>query len=435
MSGQRGLVRRIERKLEVSVGDAFARMFGGSIVPQEVEAMLRREASEGIRPVAGNRLLAPNEYIITLGTNDYQKVGADPDLTSDAFAKQLAGYIGEQGWQTYGDVVVRFEKSANLHTGQFRTRGAVNPDVEPRPRADELAPPQSDHAFNAEPGVPAMTENSRLRRWPGAARPGDDYYDPYAPPRDDHAAPDPRAPDPHAAPAPRGGYPSKAATADLSRAAATPSTAHPTRAAATPSSAAIPTKAATAHPSRAAVTPTRVATAKAAATAHPTHAAATPSSAATPTKAATAHPSPAAATPSTAHPTPAAATPTTVATAKAAVYGAPEPRGGYPEQRGYPDQGGYGAPEQRGGYPEQGGGYDPGYGGGPGYGRQDYGQPADYGRQDYGQQYAAPSAAGYAEPGREYDYGQPAEAGGYGQGRLRPGRVFVLGYRGHVAAR
>ncbi len=140
MSSQRGLVQRIERKLEVSVGDAFARVFGGSIVPQEVEAMLRREAAEGIRPVAGDRFLAPNEYIITLGMHDYQKVGADPDLTSDAFAKHLARYIGEQGWQTYGDVVIRFEQSANLHTGQFRTRGAVNPDVEPRPNSRRARP-------------------------------------------------------------------------------------------------------------------------------------------------------------------------------------------------------------------------------------------------------------------------------------------------------
>jgi len=91
---QKGLVQRIERKLEVTVGDAFARVFGGSIVPEEVEALLRREAADGTRPLQGDRLLAPNEYIITLGMHDYQKVGADPDLTSDAFAKQLAAYIG-----------------------------------------------------------------------------------------------------------------------------------------------------------------------------------------------------------------------------------------------------------------------------------------------------------------------------------------------------
>jgi hypothetical protein len=66
MGSQKGLVQRIERKLDATVEDAFARVFGGSIVPQELEAMLRREAAEGIHPLQGNRLLAPNEYIITL---------------------------------------------------------------------------------------------------------------------------------------------------------------------------------------------------------------------------------------------------------------------------------------------------------------------------------------------------------------------------------
>ena len=34
--GDMGIVQRIERKLEVTVGDVFARVFGGEIVPQEV---------------------------------------------------------------------------------------------------------------------------------------------------------------------------------------------------------------------------------------------------------------------------------------------------------------------------------------------------------------------------------------------------------------
>lgn len=68
MGSQKRLVQRVERKLEQTVGDAFARIFGGSIVPQEVEALLRREAADGIQSLQGNRLLAPNEYIITLGS-------------------------------------------------------------------------------------------------------------------------------------------------------------------------------------------------------------------------------------------------------------------------------------------------------------------------------------------------------------------------------
>src|SRR4051812_10478905 len=155
MGSHRGLVQRLERKLEATVGDAFARVFGGSIVPQEVEALLRREAADGVQSLHGNRSLAPNEYIITLSVHDFEKVSADPDLTARAFARYLMDYIHEEGWQTYGEVVVRFEQSSNLHTGQFRARGAVNPDVEPRPTVTDSARPQSHQAFGEEPGVPA----------------------------------------------------------------------------------------------------------------------------------------------------------------------------------------------------------------------------------------------------------------------------------------
>ncbi|MDT0550630.1 DUF3662 domain-containing protein, partial [Streptomyces lonegramiae] len=76
-----GLVDRIERKLESTVGDAFARVFGGSIVPQEVETALCREAESRARTVAGGQVLAPNDYVITLSGTDYQRVSADTDLT------------------------------------------------------------------------------------------------------------------------------------------------------------------------------------------------------------------------------------------------------------------------------------------------------------------------------------------------------------------
>src|SRR5699024_4586530 len=39
------------------------------------------------------------------------------------------GHIAEHGWDTYGDVVVSLERNEALHTGQFRTRSTVDPDV------------------------------------------------------------------------------------------------------------------------------------------------------------------------------------------------------------------------------------------------------------------------------------------------------------------
>ena len=193
-----GLVERFDRKLESTVEDAFARVFGGSVVPGDVEAMLRREAADGLRTLAGNVLLAPNEYVITLSVPDYEKVIADRNLTSDTFAKHLAGYLADQGWQPYGDVIVRFDRSPALHTGQVRAHGVINPDA--TANTEHPAPRQTDQASTAEPGVTPMSDNPTYR--PGQGRPGDEYYDDrYGRPEEPRPPQDPRAP------YEQGGYP------------------------------------------------------------------------------------------------------------------------------------------------------------------------------------------------------------------------------------
>lgn len=144
-----GIVARFERKLQGAVGDAFARVFGGGVVPAEVEAALRQEASDSVRALDGGHYLAPNSYVITINSSDHDELAADRDLTVKAFSRHLDDYIRDQGWQTYGDVEVRFEPSPTLHTGQFRASGSVDPDVgrsataAPRASAQQtpLAPP------------------------------------------------------------------------------------------------------------------------------------------------------------------------------------------------------------------------------------------------------------------------------------------------------
>lgn len=183
LTNQKGLVQRIERMLEAGVGDVFARVFGGSIVPQEVEALLRREASDGLQALPEDRYLAPNDYVITLSNSDYERFSTDREFTAGAFARHLEGYLQEQGWQTYGEVVVRFEQSEGLHTGQYRARAVVNPDADPSPPPSPRVPAQSTHAYSAERGAPAMTDNPTYRGNPGE----ENLDDQYGRPQDDRA--------------------------------------------------------------------------------------------------------------------------------------------------------------------------------------------------------------------------------------------------------
>ena len=75
--GRLGRVDRFERRLQGMVGDAFARVFGGSVVPQEVVQALLREAEDHIEQLAGGRLLAPNRFTVLLGATDLERMAGD----------------------------------------------------------------------------------------------------------------------------------------------------------------------------------------------------------------------------------------------------------------------------------------------------------------------------------------------------------------------
>ena len=409
MGDQKGLAARLERILEDGVADAFARVFGGAVVPAELEALLRREASDNVRELAGERFLAPNDYVITLSESDYLQMSADHDLAVRAFAKHLADYIRDQHWQTYGEVVVRLDHSAGLRTGQYRARARVDPDVrpaaDPRPSSTATVQAESTEAHVAESGVP-MTDNPG---YPGQGRPGEDHYDDQygrsqddqRPPRDEGYGESPEQGQPPRPAHPEQGYPEG-----------------------------YPQGYGQGYPQG---------------YGHPGYPPAPPQG--YPGYEPPRPPPPGYGAPGYdqgyRQPPPG--------------YGQPPyppPGGGYPPageygygQQGYPggrphyDQGGQGRHESRPAYPDQPSAQphpgQPDYGpppqgqpdyGRPEYGRPEYGQQPDYGRPDYGQQpeygrygyeqggYPPPPAA----PASEYDYGQGAQQAPAGYGGYPP---------------
>jgi len=147
-----GRVDRFERRLQGMVGDAFARVFGGSVVPQEVVQALLREAEDHIEQLAGGRLLAPNRFTVLLGATDLERMAGDRAEIISTLSASVAEQLADQGWDTYGEVVVFLERSDALHTGQFRTRSRVDPDAS---RRDALGARDAGEApMSQQPGHP-----------------------------------------------------------------------------------------------------------------------------------------------------------------------------------------------------------------------------------------------------------------------------------------
>ena len=171
-----GRVGRFERRLQGMVGDAFARVFGGSVVPQEVMQALLREAEDHIEKLAGGRLLAPNRYTVLLGPSDLDRMAGDREQIVESLSASVTEQLADQGWDTYGEVVVFLERSDALHTGQFRTRSTVDPDAS---RRDAIrARDAGEASMSQQPGHPE--ENGQYGYDRGA--PGGYGQQTYAPP-------------------------------------------------------------------------------------------------------------------------------------------------------------------------------------------------------------------------------------------------------------
>ncbi|GAA1296650.1 hypothetical protein GCM10009610_01600 [Pseudonocardia xinjiangensis] len=171
-----GRVDRFERRLQGLVGDAFARVFGGSVVPQEVMQALLREAEDHIEELAGGRLLAPNRFTVLLSPSDLDRMAGDREQIVNSLSASVTEQLADQGWDTYGEVVVFLERSDALHTGQFRTRSSVDPDAS---RRDAIRARDAGEApMSQQPGHPE--ENGQYGYDRGA--PGGYGQQTYAPP-------------------------------------------------------------------------------------------------------------------------------------------------------------------------------------------------------------------------------------------------------------
>ena len=206
-----GILQRIERKLEGAVDDGFARVFGGKVAPQEVENALQREAEDRLEDLGDGSKLAPNAYTLVVSSTDHHEMAAEYELNRKTFSKHLENFIRDNGWQTYGEVVVEFAQSPTLHTGQFRARGAVNPDARPMPvpspgdqQVGPPGPPPPRPQAGPQPAGPnripqvgavPMTKNSGYDQRGGyeqGSYPPPGYQQPYQP-EDQQADPAPAA--------------------------------------------------------------------------------------------------------------------------------------------------------------------------------------------------------------------------------------------------
>lgn len=152
-----GVFDRFEKGIERAVNGAFAKAFRSEVQPVEVASALRRECDDRATVVGRDRYIAPNTYVVELGSADYERIGEWEDALANELGAVVTEHAGHQRYGFVGPVTVAFEEAGDLDTGVFRirsstTQGAAAPQPYPPPQPGPGYPPPE---YQAPPGPPA----------------------------------------------------------------------------------------------------------------------------------------------------------------------------------------------------------------------------------------------------------------------------------------
>lgn len=166
---------KLDSSLQRGLDNSMAALFGGKVVPEELEELVKQEAQDSLVVTDKDEYVAPNVYAVGVSSKDLENLSQNRELPVD-LADQLMRYARNQQWFLDGPVVVRIAEESGLRTGQLRVSSYIDtmPDVvsgfdailaEPKPRRasrsqlkeDAMSEPTTDNAQTSATGTPTVS--------------------------------------------------------------------------------------------------------------------------------------------------------------------------------------------------------------------------------------------------------------------------------------
>ena len=121
---------KLDSSLQRGLDNSMAALFGGKVVPEEIEELVKQEAQDSLVVTDRDEYVAPNVYAVGVSSKDLENLSQNRDLPVD-LADQLMRYVRNKQWFLDGPVVVRIAEESGLRTGQLRVSSYIDtmPDV------------------------------------------------------------------------------------------------------------------------------------------------------------------------------------------------------------------------------------------------------------------------------------------------------------------
>jgi hypothetical protein len=119
-----GILDSFERGLERAVNGAFARTFRSGLQPVEITAALRREVDTHASPVARDRILVPNRFVVRMSEADHLAMESLGEPLLDELSDLLTRHVQEQGYQMVAPPVIRLQPDESLAIGMLEVESS-----------------------------------------------------------------------------------------------------------------------------------------------------------------------------------------------------------------------------------------------------------------------------------------------------------------------
>lgn len=128
-----GAFGKFERGIENAVNSVFSRAFKSEVKPVEIASAINRAMDEGAAVYSRSRTISPNQFRITLASDDYAKIDQWGRVAiEDELSDHAIKYATSQDYTFLGPIAIAFEEAEEQGTGTVRVtsqtvRGAVAP--------------------------------------------------------------------------------------------------------------------------------------------------------------------------------------------------------------------------------------------------------------------------------------------------------------------
>lgn len=176
---------RLDSSMQRGLDNSMAALFGGKVVPAEIEELIKQETQDSLILTDQDELIASNVFAVGVSSKDLENLSRDQTLPT-LLADQLTRFVRNQGWQLEGAATVRIAEESGLRTGQLRVSSYIDqvPDVpsgfdaivaEPskarkratrtRTQEDSMSEPTTTSSGTGEPTVSLLLQDGSSRTY------------------------------------------------------------------------------------------------------------------------------------------------------------------------------------------------------------------------------------------------------------------------------